>query len=288
MIADNDFINGQKTRFVMDMGFYSADNLRYLTERGYRFVIALPTSLKYCTELIKKHGGEVANHSEYSLGQGLPYGKGYEETALGFRMKVHLFYDPQKALKETEALYSLIDAQENDLRNMEEPPDKKLHYDRYFLINRSKDGKLAYRRNNKAIDEQLSLCGYFLIAETDFKKTTAEILEIYRNRGVVEKSFDSLKNELDMKRLHTMTSETAQGKLFVSFISLIVRSYMLERLSDYMRKNCYTLRKILLELDKMKCFSQSSAHSPRPLNPLTKTGREIYASLALDTDDCIG
>lgn len=190
--------------------------------------------------------------------------------------------------KETEALYSLIDAQENDLRNMEEPPDKKLHYDRYFFINRSKDGKLAYRRNNKAIDEQLSLCGYFLIAETDFKKTTAEILEIYRNRDVVEKSFDSLKNELDMKRLHTWTSETAQGKLFVSFISLIVRSYMLNRLSDYMRKNGFTLKKILLELDKIKCFAPNSAHSPRPLNPQTKTQREIYTSLALDTEECIG
>ena len=186
--------------------------------------------------------------------------------------------------KETEALYSLIDAQENDLRNMEEPPDKKLHYDRYFFINRSKEGKLAYRRNNKAIDEQLALCGYFLIAETDFKKTTAEILEIYRNRDVVEKSFDSLKNELDMKRLHTWTSETAQGKLFVSFISLIVRSYMLNGLSDYMRKNSFTLKKILLELDKMKCFSPSSAHSPRPLNPLTKTQREIYSCLSIQTN----
>ena len=148
--------------------------------------------------------------------------------------------------------------------------------------------KLAYRRNNKAIDEQLALCGYFLIAETDFKKTTAEILGIYRNRDVVEKSFDSLKNELDMKRLHTMTGETTQGKLFVSFISLIVRSYMLDRLSDYMRKNGFTLKKILTQLDKIKCFAPNSAHSPRPLNPQTKTQREIYASLALDTDECIG
>ena len=105
---------------------------------------------------------------------------------------------------------------------------------------------------------------------------------------MVEKSFDSLKNELDMKRLHTMTSETAQGKLFVSFISLIVRSYMLNSLSDYMRKNSFTLKKILTQLDKMKCFTASSSLSPRPLNPLSKTGREIYASLALDTDECIG
>ena len=171
---------------------------------------------------------------------------------------------------------------------MEEPPDKKLHYDRYFFINRSKGGKLAYRRNNKAIDEQLALCGYFLIAETDFTRTTAEILEIYRNRDVVEKSFDSLKNELDMKRLHTRKSETAQGKLFVAFISLIVRSYMLNCLSDYMRKNGFTLKKILTQLDKMKCFTQSSSHSPRPLNPPTKTDREIYSLLSLDTDECIG
>lgn len=66
-------------------------------------------------------------------------------------MNVHLFYDPQKALKETEALYSLIEAQENDLTNTEEPPDKKLHYDRYFFINRLKDGKLAYKINNTKI-----------------------------------------------------------------------------------------------------------------------------------------
>ena len=30
---------------VMDRGFYSGENLRYLTEQGCRFVIALPGSL---------------------------------------------------------------------------------------------------------------------------------------------------------------------------------------------------------------------------------------------------
>ena len=77
-------------------------------------------------------------------------------------------------------------------------------------------------------------------------------------------------------------------KLFVSFISLIVRSYMLNGLSDYMRKNSFTLKKILTQLDKMKCFTASSSHSLRQLNPLTKNQREIYASLALDADECIG
>ena len=43
---------------------------------------------------------------------------------------------------------------------MTELPDRKLGYDRYFLINRTKDGKLAFKRNNRAIDEQLEMWVY--------------------------------------------------------------------------------------------------------------------------------
>ena len=288
MVADNEFINGKRTRFVMDRGFYSRENLQYLTESGYRFVIALPDSLKYCRELVSEHGAEIVNHSEFLLGLGLPYGKSYESMALGFRMKIHLYYDPEKALRETSALYALLNAQENDLKSMEEPPDKSLHFDKYFYINRSKDGKLGYIRNFKAIDEALKYCGFFLIAETDFKKTTAEILDIYRCRDTIEKSFDDLKNGLDMKRLHIHTSETAQGKVFVSFLSLIVRAYLLRQLKDYMRQNGLTLKKILLELDKIKTIQYPGSDEERLLNPLTKRQREIYELLEIPVPGCIG
>ena len=281
MIADNEFINAKKTQFVMDRGFYSADNLRFLTDEGYRFVIALPGNLKYCQELIRKNKDEIVNRSEYMLGKGMPYGKAYEVNELGFRMKVHLYYDPDKALQESESLYELIERQENDLRNMDEPPDKKLRYDRFFFINRSKDGKLGFIRNHKAIDEQLEKCGFFLIAETDFKKTTAEILEIYRRRDVVEKSFDSLKNELDMKRTHCHNSDTLNGKLFVSFISLIVRSYMLNHLSPYMKATASTFRKILLDLDKIKSLDLNMKSKSRLLNPISKSQRTIFDALLL-------
>ena len=285
MVADNEFIQGKRTRFVMDRGFYSADNLRFLTNEGHRFVIALPNSLNYCAELLKKHKSEIVNRSECRLGKNLPYGKAYEVTTLGFRMKVHMYYDPEKALRETEALYELLERQENDLKNMDEPPERKLHYDKYFFINRSKDGELGFVRNHQAIDEQLERCGFFFIAETDFKKTTAEILEIYRRRDAVEKSFDNLKNELDMKRLHCHTIETTEGKLFTSFIALIVRSYMQNQLHDYLDEKNYTFRKALLELDKIKCFSVTSHEAPRPLNPVTKTQREILAALKITPDE---
>jgi len=102
-------------------------------------------------------------------------------------MRVHLYYDPYKATAESERLYEEIERQEKELSQMELYPDRKLHYDRYFYINRTKNVGLGYRRNMEAIYKALSRCGFFLIGETDFKKMTAQILEIYRRRDVVEK-----------------------------------------------------------------------------------------------------
>ena len=285
MTEDNDVLSSRKTRFVMDRGFYSAENMQYLVQKGCRFIIALPGHIKFCVELVDKHREELVNQAECYLGKGKPYGKSYEVRENGYRMRVHLYYDPYKAMAESERLYEEIERQEKELSQMEEPPDRKLHYDRYFYINRTKNGGLGYRRNMEAINKALSRCGFFLIGETDFKKTTAEILEIYRRRDVVEKSFDNLKNDIDMRRLYVQSDEVAEGKMFVAFIALIIRSYMQNRLSEYMNNHKYTFQKILLELDKVKLIhSANHENNCRLLNPPTKTQREIMEQLGLSPD----
>ena len=284
MVSDNDLIDAKRLRYVMDRGFYSAENLKYLIENGHRFIIALPQRLVYTKELISKHGKEIVNASEYMISKNL-FAKAYESYALGFRMKIHLYYDSFKAAQESEALFELIERQENDLKAMEEPPEEKYHYDRFFYINRSKDGKLGFRKNHKAIDEALEQCGFFMIAETDFKKTSAEILEIYRNRDVIEKSFDNLKNEIDIKRTYAHSSETLKGKIFVAFISLIVRSYMLNTLKDFKKSTNFTQKKIFTELDKIKVLELSPKSKPQLLNPLTKTQRELLCALNISESD---
>ncbi len=282
MTEDTDIIAHERVKFVMDRGFYSTDNLRYLVEKGVRFLIALPNSLKYCRELIEKHRDEIINRFECFLGSGLPYGKAYDVTALGFRMRVHLYYDPVKAVKDSEALQEEIQRQEEELSAMETPPDKKLHFDKYFFINRSKDGKLGFCRNYTAINKALSECGFFLLAETDFKKTTSQVLEIYRRRDVVEKCFDELKNELDMHRLHVQKDETAEGKAFCAFIALIVRSQMQKKLRDMMTENKFTFKKIMLELRKARLIiAPKYPMGCRLMNPPTKIQKEILSCLGL-------
>ena len=110
-----------------------------------------------------------------------------------------------------------------------------------------------------------------MIAETDFKKTTAEILELYRRRDVIEKSFDNLKNELDMNRLHIHSEAAAEGKTFVAFLALVIRSQLLRQLSEVMERGQITLRKVFAELDKVKLIiSANSVSGARLLNPPTR------------------
>ena len=91
-----------------------------------------------------------------------------------------------------------------------------------------------------------------------------------------------------MKRLRSHSTKTAEGKIFVSFLALIVRAYLLKKLKDYMQKNNLTLHSILLELDKMKTIQYPGSHASRLLNPLTKRQREIYDLLAMPAPECIG
>ena len=80
-----------------------------------------------------------------------------------------------------------------------------------------------------------------------------------------------------MKRLRTHQESTTDGKLFVAFISLIIRSYTYERLRAYMKKNNLTYTGILKELEKIKqvTFLDNSFY----LSPLTKRQREIFECL---------
>ena len=55
-----------------------------------------------------------------------------------------------------------------------------------------------------------------------------------------------------------------------------------------MRQNGLTLKKILLELDKIKTIQYPGSDEERLLKPLTKRQREIYELLEIPVPGCIG
>lgn len=283
MLRDNELIGCKGTKFVLDRGFFTADNLRFMTGAGTRFIISVPNSSVFAKELIDKYRSQIVNRSECKLGKNLPYAMTVIRNDFGMRVKAHIYYNPSKAATEEEILFDEIERRENALSEMSEPPSKSLYYDRYFKINRSKDGGVGFIRDNQKINAIISRLGFFIIVETDFKASSLEVLTTYRQRDVVEKSFDDLKNELDMRRLYCHSDETAEGKMFVAFFALILRSCMQNKLKSYLSESDMTFSKVLKELRKIKyVFTRGGK---KLLSPITKKQRNILNAFGLSSDD---
>ena len=283
MLRDNELIGCKGTKYVMDRGFFTADNLRFMTEAGSRFIISVPNSNLFAKDLIDKYRNQIVNRSECRLGKNLPYVKAVIREDFGIRVKAHIYYNPAKAAAEEEILFAELERCEHALSEMSEPPARSLHYDRYFKINRPKDGGVAFIRDNEKINAIISRLGFFIIVETDFEASSLEVLMTYRQRDVVEKSFDDLKNELDMKRIHCHNGDTTEGKMFVAFFALVLRSCMQNKLREYMSETSISFSSVLKELRKLKYVHTHDGK--KLLSPVTKKQREILIACGLSSEN---
>ena len=64
------------------------------------------------------------------------------------------------------------------------------------------------------------------------------VLELYRNKDVVEKAFGNLKERLNMRRNLVSSEKSLDGKLFVQFVALIYLSYIKKQMqiTDLLKK----------------------------------------------------
>ncbi len=101
---------------------------------------------------------------------------------------------------------------------------------------------------------------------TNSIKAPIEAMQIYRDKDVVEKCFDDLKNQLDMKRLRMHSSATVGGRLFVQFIALIYISALRREMRKSTLIERYTVRELLQEMDtltKVSTLASTDISSPR-------------------------
>ena len=75
--------------------------------------------------------------------------------------------------------------------------------------------------NTQAVNQYINRYAGFQALLTNSMKSSTESLQIYRDKEIVEKCFDDLKNQLDMERLCMHSAAGVDGRLFVQFIALI-------------------------------------------------------------------
>lgn len=87
---------------------------------------------------------------------------------------------------------------------------------------------------------------------SNFIKDATEALTVYREKDNVEKSFDDLKNEHDMKRLRVHSEEAMNGRLFLQFLSVILTVAIRNKLAEENWTDRYSLRQIMDEIGELK------------------------------------
>ena len=264
--------------FVMDRGFFSEDNVNALAYK-HRFIMGLANGLVLSKEMITKYGAQVMS-SRYDIGQTGVKGLVVEDERYGFRSKIHLFYanskiaDEERIFKEKLARWEEALCEGKSVKDAED----------YFIITEYGDGVRTINRNHDAIDEKVSNLGYFLMMTTDLRKTPEEILDIYRRKDIIEKSFDELKNDLDMKRLRVQSEGATEGKMFIAFIGLILRTYVHNKLKGYLDANRpFSMPQVFDEMRMIKAVKTKGGMLLH--NPVTKKQRTILEQFELDEED---
>ena len=129
----------------------------------------------------------------------------------------------------------------------------------FYTVTQNDDNSFTYTRNDEAIRTDLMLCGCMALFTTYPNFTASTALRTYNNKDVVEKCFAELKNDILGERLYVHSDEALTGKMFVTFLSLILHKSLQNKLRPWIRKNRSSLDvafSILSDIECKKCGNQ--------------------------------
>ena len=274
--------------FLLDKGFYSTENLIGMRKKGLQFITPLPFTVKQAEELIEKHENEISDVSNaLRVNKQILYCVKDKITIENYRLNAYIYFDKRKRLEGEERLIERIIEAEEKVQDRHfqdrEAVGKYLSQhaadlEKVFDIRKVK-GSFALRRDTGRIDKVINQMGYVIILSSR-SLNPRQIILLYRNKDCVEKCFDNMKNELSTTRLRVHSTESMEGRLFITFISLILSSWIHKTMREKALSKKYTLEEIMYELKKLKVIQLQNQR--KVLTEITKTQKELFKKLVND------
>lgn len=251
-IRSIEHLDMRNIRFVMDKGFYSEPNIKNMLKKRIKFSISVPFTTKLAKRLVNKYRSRISTPANsFILNGSLLYAVKDKQYFTHKRLWAFVYYDERKWLEAKENLLKRIMALEQQLSlRRRNPAGVSSAYRKYLTIRRSKNG-LNIHRKEQAIADALQYKGYVVIITNDIRDAY-ETLYLYRAKDAVERAFDNMKNELDLKRLRVHSEIAMTGRMFLGFISLILYSWLDKRMKEAGLYKRYTQEEILAELKRLK------------------------------------
>ena len=252
----------KKVGFILDRGYFSKENIRYMDNCGYDFVIMVKGMRSFVSELVLENRGKFENVREYGIRQYKTFGMTVKRQLFASdetERYSHIYYSDARASAEHEKVEAKIDRMKKYLDSIK---GKKVSisdgYKDYFTLEiYETDGTFLYaRERTDVVQKEIDLGGYFVIV-TSRNMTAKDALELYKSRDASEKLFRGDKSYLGNRALRVQSDEAANTKIFAEFVALIIRSRMYTLLRDEVERldkkpNYMTVPAAIRELEKIE------------------------------------
>ena len=279
-----------KIGFILDRGYFSKENIRYIDDNGYTFIIMCKGCRALVSSLILNMRGKFETKRECAIRSYKVYGttvrsRLYEDDIQD--RYFHIYYNPSKQAGEREHLEQRIEKLRQFMERHVGKEEKfgktyqeyfHLHYDRKHCFQGADE-------RSDVIERELQLCGYFCIITSE-NMTASQALIQYKGRDISEKLFRSDKTFIGARTERVHSSESMSSKIFIEFVALIVRNRIYNLLKEQMirmetRQKYLTVPAAIRELEKIEMVRRNGGNYKLD-HAVTKTQKIILSSFGLD------
>lgn len=280
----------KKIGFILDRGYFSKENIRYMDENDYSFIIMCKGCKALVSSLVLSKQGSFETDRDANIRAYRVYGTTVPGPLYGDDTKeryFHIYYNPYRQAAEREQLEQRIEKLRQFLEKRIGSNDKfgKTYQD-YFHLHYDKKGILrGVSERTEVVEQQLKLCGYFCIVTSE-NMTAAQALTQYKGRDISEKLFQADKTFLGSRSERVQSSQNLSAKIFVEFLALIVRNRIYNLLKEQMirmesRHNFMNVPAAIRELEKIEMVRRNG-RTYKLDHAVTRTQKTILSSFGLD------
>ncbi len=222
----NDLIGWRLGRVisVVDCGFSSEENLRYLQRAGGHYIAG---------EKIRSGKDEVKEPlSRPGRYQKIKDNLRIKEITVGdgeARTRYVLAYNPQEARKQRHEREEIVAEIKSRIKGLKQPPDSehtkamcelRSHpvYSRY--IRQLKDGRLKLNKTKIRKDKKYD--GKYLIKTSDDTLTAGDVALGYKQLVDIEAAFRTIKQELEIRPIYHRLEERIRAHILLCWLALLL------------------------------------------------------------------
>ncbi|NLE24413.1 MAG: transposase [Clostridiaceae bacterium] len=259
---------------VTDRGYESLQNLERYILAGQAMIMCVKVRQKLVLERIDAFGdfsGRPSGmdidlqsgiyHKQFNLDYAVR-GKG-SSTATSDRLKLNLYFDAVRRGTELTALDINIAMQREALQeildmgaSLDDDATIKRNY-HYFDIDYNEGDRTikGFTLNEKKVNAAQRTSGFFAIMTHKLEMDPMTALDSYALRDEQEKYFQQMKSQMNINRQRTWSEEGKSGRHFITFVSLVLSSYVRHIWKTTALKDAFSSSlEVLDEMRSIRCI----------------------------------